>query len=58
MTDGSAMRLHVVRTGCPHPAPERYGSSFKKERAIAEVARTYAGAVLFPDELTTVDLSK
>ena len=27
------------------------------ERAIADVARTYAGTVLFPDELTTVDLA-
>ena len=29
----------------------------RKERAIADVARTYGGAVLFPDELTTVALT-
>jgi len=28
-----------------------------KERAIAEVARTYNGSIFFPEELTTVDLS-
>jgi hypothetical protein len=27
-----------------------------RERAIAEVARSYSGTVLCPDELTTVDL--
>jgi ribonuclease BN (tRNA processing enzyme) len=29
-----------------------------KEKAIADVARTYHGTVLFPEELTTVDLTK
>jgi hypothetical protein len=29
-----------------------------KQRAIADVARTYDGPILFPDELTTVALAK
>ena len=28
-----------------------------KEQAIAEIARSYSGAIFFPDELTTVELS-
>jgi hypothetical protein len=27
-----------------------------KERAIAQIARSYGGAIVCPDELTTVDL--
>ena len=27
-----------------------------KERAVAEVGRSYTGEILFPDELTTIDL--
>jgi ribonuclease BN (tRNA processing enzyme) len=39
-------------------APPGFSKPDMKQRAIADVARTYGGAVLFPDELTTVDLSK
>jgi ribonuclease Z len=29
----------------------------RKERAVAQIARTYSGAIFFPDELTTLELS-
>jgi len=34
-----------------------FAKASMKQRAIAEVGRTYSGTILFPDELTTVDLS-
>jgi hypothetical protein len=40
-----------------HPTHMSPGSANpgSKERAIAEVARSYGGAILCPDELSTID---
>ena len=46
----------VQRVVLTHVSPN-FSRPGTKERAIAEVARIYSGRVLFPDELTTVDLS-
>jgi len=52
-----AQEAGVRRVVLSHAAPglARPG---RKERAIDDVARTYKGTVLFPEELTTVDLSE
>ena len=44
---------HVILT---HASPN-FSRPGVRERAVAEIARSYGGAVFFPDELTTVDLS-
>lgn len=46
----------VRRVILSHAAPG-FSRPGMTERAIADVARTYRGVVLFPEELTTVDLS-
>ena len=51
-----ALASGVRRVILSHAAPG-FSRPDRKQRAIADVARTYSGAVLFPDELTTVDLS-
>jgi len=51
-----ALASGVRRVILSHAAPG-FSKPDRKERAIADVARTYSGTVLFPDELTTVDLS-
>ena len=38
-----------------HPSPAVTMPGWK-ERAIAQIARTYTGAIFFPDELTTIEL--
>ncbi len=70
---GSAKRYDGIITGTAEVAEIAQASGLRRvvlshaspgfsrpgmtERAIADVARTYRGAVLFPEELTTVDLS-
>ena len=44
---------HVILT---HASPN-FSRPGVRERAVAEIARSYDGAILFPDELTTVVLS-
>jgi len=39
-----------------HASPN-FAAPGVKERAIAEIARSYDGAILFPDELVTVDIA-
>lgn len=46
----------VRRVILTHVSPN-FSKPGMKERAIADVARTYSGAIFFPDELTTVALS-
>jgi len=52
-----AQATGVGRVVLSHAAPglARPG---RKQRAIADVARTYHGTVLFPEEMTTVELSQ
>jgi ribonuclease BN (tRNA processing enzyme) len=47
----------VRRVILSHAAPG-FSRPGRKQQAIADVARTYSGTVLFPDEMTTVNLSK
>ena len=65
--------IHDVITGSSHVADIARGSGAQRvilthaspgitrpggrESAVAEVARTYSGAVFFPEELTTVHLT-
>ncbi len=51
-----ALAAGVRRVLLSHAAPG-FSRPEKKEQAIADVARTFDGIVLFPDELTTVELS-
>jgi len=51
-----AQQAEVGRVVLTHMSPN-FARPGVRERAIAEVARSYGGAILCPDELTTVDLT-
>ncbi len=52
-----AQATGVRRVILSHAAPG-FSKPERKQRAIADVARTYSGVVLFPEEVGTVDLSR